>query len=129
MNQGISRRNLLKTTATISAAAAIGAIGTNFAFAQGSDKIRVGLIGCGGRGTGAAGDCCLPNQNVELVAMGDLFKDHLDDSRNKLRDSLKEKFNVTDDRCFVGFDAYKKAIDCLKPCLDEVRNSINLLGG
>src|SRR2546423_790962 len=110
MSNALSRRDLLKTTATISAAAAFASLGSNFAFAQGSDKIRVGLIGCGGRGTGAAGDCINSNDNVQLVAMGDLFQDHLDDARVKLKDALKENFAVTDDRCFVGFDAYQKVI-------------------
>src|SRR5215216_1890094 len=112
MNQSHSpsRRDVLKTTAAISAAAALASIGTNFAHAQGSDKIRVGLVGCGGRGSGAAGDCCLTNDNVELVAMGDVFKDHLDSAKEKLKDKLGEKYKVTDDKCFLGFDAYKKVI-------------------
>ena len=97
MSNALSRRDLLKTTATLSAAVAFASLGTNFAFAQGSDKIRVGLIGCGGRGTGAAGDCCNSNENVQLVAMGDLFKDHMDDARAKLKDDLKGNYAVTDD--------------------------------
>lgn len=106
----VTRRDVLRTTAAASAAVALTSLGTNFAHAAASDRIRVGLIGCGGRGTGAAGDVCLSSDNVELVAMGDVFRDHLDGSRRKLTDKLGEKYKVTDDKCFVGFDAYKQVI-------------------
>jgi predicted dehydrogenase len=72
--------------------------------------LRVGLIGCGGRGTGAARDCVNSAPNVELVALGDLFKDRLDSCRNNLK-ALGDKNKVTDERCFVGFDAYQKVIN------------------
>jgi len=112
----ISRRSFLKASAVTAASAAlVGAHG--LAFAQkagstGSDKIRVGLIGCGGRGTGAATDCMSSSAGVELWAMGDLFQDRLDGSFSGLsgNEGLKGKFNVTKDRCFVGWDAYKKVI-------------------
>src|SRR5262245_31580065 len=107
---GITRRELLRNTAAASATVAVAGLGANFAFAQGSDKIRVGLIGCGGRGTGAAGDCVNHSPNVELVVMGDAFKDKLDNSKNSLKESLGERFKVTDDNCFVGLDAYKKVL-------------------
>jgi myo-inositol 2-dehydrogenase/D-chiro-inositol 1-dehydrogenase len=107
---GISRRQFVRNTAAASAGLAVAGLGTNFAFAQASDKLRIGLIGCGGRGTGAAGDCLLHNDNVELVAMGDAFKDHLDACRGKLKESLGEKYKVADDHAFVGLDAYKKVL-------------------
>src|SRR5687768_5509096 len=96
---GISRRELLRGTAAASAgiaAVGLGSLGTNFAFAQGSDKLRVGLVGCGGRGTGAAGDCVMHSENVELVAMADAFEDRLNECKGKLRGELKDKFKVTD---------------------------------
>jgi predicted dehydrogenase len=103
-----SRRGFMKATAAVSAFALAGAMRTNFAYAQGSDEIRVGLIGCGGRGTGAANDCANAAPNVKIVAMADLFKDRLDDSRRNLASMGSEKFDVPDDRCFTGFDAYQK---------------------
>ncbi|HEV2295069.1 MAG TPA: Gfo/Idh/MocA family oxidoreductase [Tepidisphaeraceae bacterium] len=109
-NASLSRRSMLKATAAASALAATGALGTNFAHAQGSMKIRVGLIGCGGRGNGAARDCAGPNENVQIVALGDVFQERIDKAKQQLAD-LGEKFAVTDDNCFVGFDAYKKVID------------------
>lgn len=81
----------------------------SYAHVFGSDVIRVGLVGCGGRGTGAASNAVEAAEGVEIYAMGDLFKDRLDSSRENLK-GLGARFNVTDDRCFVGFDAYKKVI-------------------
>ena len=112
-----SRRDFIK----VSAAGAIAAMAAGkYAFAAGSDKIRVGLIGCGNRGTGAARDCVTSSANVEIYAMGDLFKDNLDRSFKKLSQGnpdnkdegpLGEKFNAAEERCFAGLDAYKKVID------------------
>jgi myo-inositol 2-dehydrogenase / D-chiro-inositol 1-dehydrogenase len=87
------------------------------AHAAGSDTIKVGLIGCGGRGTGAAENICEAagtSYNIKIHAMGDVFEDHLKNCREHVRNHAlcKEKFDVTDDRCFVGFDAYQKVIDC-----------------
>src|SRR2546428_243928 len=105
----ISRRDFIKSSASAATTAALFASG-QFAFATGSDKIKIGLVGCGGRGTAAAQNCCDSAPGVELVAMGDLVKDRLDGSRNALK-KLGDKFKVTDDKCFVGWDAYKKVID------------------
>ncbi len=87
------------------------------AHAAGSDTIKVGLIGCGGRGSGAAENICEAagtSYNIKLYAMGDVFEDHLKNCRESLRNNehCKDKFDVADDRCFVGFDAYQKVIDC-----------------
>ncbi|UCE99191.1 MAG: Gfo/Idh/MocA family oxidoreductase, partial [Planctomycetota bacterium] len=79
-------------------------------FAAGSDKMRVGLIGCGGQGTDDAISCLNSSPNVELVAMGDLFKDRLDKSLDELKTKVGDKVKVTDDSSFVGIDAYKKVI-------------------
>ncbi len=101
----LNRRNFLK-------AGAVASLVTtgNYAFAAGADKIRVGLIGCGGRGTGAAGNCATADKGIEIVAMGDLFKDRLEGSRNHLKNSLGDQCKVTDDKCFVGFDAHKAVL-------------------
>ena len=105
----LSRRSLLKATAAASALAASGALGTNFAHAQGSTKLRIGLVGCGGRGNGAAKDCAGSNENVQIVAMGDVFQERIDGAKKALTE-LGDKFSVKDDHCFVGFDAYQKVI-------------------
>ena len=80
------------------------------AWAQGSDEIRVGLIGCGGRGTGAARNVVDAAPGVRIVAMADAFKDRLDESRTILAERLGDKFAVTDETCFVGLDAYQKLL-------------------
>jgi predicted dehydrogenase len=98
---------------------AAAAVGTTFAprlagfppvHAAGSDMIKVGLIGCGGRGTGAAEDVLQAAPGVTLVAMGDVFKDHLESSRTRLKEKYRDKVDVPDDRAFTGFDAYEKVL-------------------
>jgi predicted dehydrogenase len=89
-------------------------------FSGADDVIKVALIGCGGRGTGAAMQALLSKQNVKIVAMADAFRDRLDSSYKNLTSddlsdsgvsgSLKGKVDVPEERKFVGFDAYKKAI-------------------
>jgi predicted dehydrogenase len=109
-NAASNRRTFLKT----SAAAAVGASLLELApavHAAESGTIRVGLVGCGGRGTGAAEQACNAGPDVKLVAMGDLFRDHLDKRRSFLKDSLGAKCDVKDENCFVGFDAYKGVIE------------------
>jgi predicted dehydrogenase len=115
----MSRRDFVKMTGTVSLAMATAGLGTSSrlfaANVAGTDTIRVGLIGCGGRGSGAAGDCINAAEGVELVAMGDLFEDRLRGSLNNLQGGLPaEKFKVTDDTAFWGFDAFEKVIatDC-----------------
>jgi predicted dehydrogenase len=114
----LSRRDFIRTSAAVGAMS-LG-IGTNKIFATGSDKIRIGLIGCGGRGTHDATKCLYSSQNVELVAMGDLFKERIDTCLRTLRRqpsensrqalNVRDKVNITDDMCFVGWDAYKKVL-------------------
>ena len=112
-----SRRNFLKKSGQLGIATMLA--GTNFAFAEGSGTIRVGLIGCGGRGTGAGIiDCAESSPGIELVAIGDLFQDHLDNAPDRIKTNLKKRnlsikdiYKVTPDTTFVGFDAYKKVID------------------
>ncbi len=79
----------------------------------GSDEIRVGVIGCGGRGTGAAVDCIKSAPGVKITAMGDLFQDRVEGSLGRLvgDDSIKANVDVPKERVFWGFDAYKKVID------------------
>jgi len=77
-----------------------------------SDTLRIGLIGCGGRGSGAASQALSADNNVALVAMGDAFEDRLQSGLKNLRTSHAEKVTVTPEKCFVGLDAYEKVIDC-----------------
>jgi predicted dehydrogenase len=109
-----SRRSFLKTSAVVAGGALAGtlAIGRS-AHAAGNDELRVGLVGCGGRGTGAAAQALNADKNVKLVAMGDTFSDRLSTSLENLRKqaNIADKIAVTPDRCFVGFDAYQQVID------------------
>jgi predicted dehydrogenase len=83
------------------------------AHAAGSDVIRIGLIGCGGRGTGAAVQALTADQNVKLVALADAFPDQLQQSHTLLKQhkQVGNRVEVDDDHCFVGFDAYQQLID------------------
>jgi predicted dehydrogenase len=110
-NQGttIARRDFIKTSALTTAAMAGGLLASGV-WAQGDDKIRIGLIGCGGRGSGAAANACASAEGVELYAMGDLFQDRLDKSIEGLKEAIGDQFNATPERCFVGFDAYQKVL-------------------
>jgi predicted dehydrogenase len=104
-----SRRGFLKTTA---AAGAIGSLAIGrMAHAQGSDELKVGLIGCGGRGTGAAVNALNADANTKITAMADVFDNRLKASRDALKRRAPDRADVPDDHCFVGFDAFQKVID------------------
>lgn len=107
--QKISRRDFIKVSAATGLAALLS--GGQGLFAQGSDRLRVGLIGCGSRGTGAAIDCVKSSDGVEIVAMGDLFRDRLASSLGELKKNVADKVKVSADSCFVGFDAYKRVLE------------------
>ena len=107
---GVSRRGFMKGAAAGAVSLAAASTFSPRAFAAGSDTIRVGLIGCGGRGTYDTGNCLKAAPGVELVAMGDMFKDHLDKCRQTLTKNAPDKVKVTDDKCFVGWDAYQKVL-------------------
>lgn len=121
IEDNFTRRNFLKKTATASAAAVLAGCASSGAekhpttapavHVAGKERIRVGLVGCGGRGTGAARDAIHASKQVELVAMGDLVPDRLKSSHGQLAKE-GEQFKVADDKCFTGFDNYKKVIDC-----------------
>jgi predicted dehydrogenase len=112
--QGPSRRDFLRNSsaALVGGAVAAGSGMVRAAHPGGSDVIRVGLVGCGGRGTGAATQAVGAGPAVKLVAMGDVFRDRLEQSLRTLRNEVSDKLEVTPDRCFTGFDAYKQVIDC-----------------
>ena len=102
-----TRREFLTTAAAATAATALNA---PLVHAAGDDVLKVGLIGCGGRGTGAAEQALTADPNVKLVAMGDAFSDRLQSSLKILKKSHPEKVDVKAENCFVGFDAYKGVI-------------------
>jgi len=111
-----SRREFLKTTGQVAAASALASVAVPSVHAAGDDTIRVALIGCGGRGTGAAINALSAKGGpLKLVAMADVFKDRLDGSYNAIKEEKKDQLDVCDDEKFVGFDAYKHAMDRLKP--------------
>ena len=110
VTRDLSRRDFVKASAALGAAA--WASGTSRIFAGGSDKIKLGVIGCGGRGTYDTTNCLNAAENVELVAMGDLFRDRLDRCRRQLTEKLGAKVKVTNDTCFEGWDAHKKVLAC-----------------
>ena len=107
-----TRRAFLKTSAAAVAAAPVLAPG---AFAAPGGPLRVGLVGCGGRGTGAASEALQADPNVKLVAMCDVFMDRLQESLNNLsaKRVLAGKIDVPDERKFTDFDGYKKLLECV----------------
>ena len=124
MSRTTSRRNFLKTSTVLSAGAALagGLTISQSAHAQGSDQIKVALIGCGGRGTGAIHDRAQVGDNYKVVAVADAFQNRargtaggLRNDANNADNHLHGKVDLPDDHVFVGLDAYKKAIDCLNP--------------
>lgn len=109
-----TRRDFLKTgTAAVVGGALASQASLGFgAFAGGSDVLKIGLIGCGGRGSGAAANALEADPNVKLVALGDLFEDRLKSSLNNLQNSqFKDRVDVAADRQFTGWDAYKRVLE------------------
>jgi myo-inositol 2-dehydrogenase / D-chiro-inositol 1-dehydrogenase len=119
----VSRRSFLKTSTA--AAATLGVVTSTVkpVFAAGSDTLRVGLIGCGSRGTGAAMNCIISSPGVEITALGDVFPDKVERAWERLKDNTKtrewdssvpwthaSRVKVTRETCFSGFDAYQKVI-------------------
>src|SRR5947209_6621544 len=116
-NVSANRRDFLKTAATTSAVLAAG--GALNAHAAGDDMIKVGVVGCGGRGSQAAENGLRAAQGVEVVALADVFRRKVDALRNGLTDFVKRgpsrelgnTIDLPDDRCFDGLDAYQKLIN------------------
>ena len=114
----LSRRELGRRVGAIAAASALAGVAIPAVHAQGDSTVQLALVGCGGRGTGAAGDALRARGvRAKLVAMADAFGDRLLQSYKGLTGDgrLAEKIDVPQDRKFTGFDAYKGAMDCLKP--------------
>lgn len=111
-----SRRQFLQAAGAASALAAFSL--PQVYAANGDDTLQVALVGCGGRGTGAAANALsVTNAKTKLVAMADVFEHRLSGSHRAISDNFASqsgKVDVPEDRRFVGFDAYKKAMDVLK---------------
>lgn len=111
-----SRRDFLKSTGTLAAASALAGVTLPAVHAASTDTIQIALVGCGGRGTGAASNALrVKNGPTKLVAMADVFPARLKRSIEGLKADLADKMDVPESRQFIGFDAYKQAIDCLRP--------------
>ncbi|MDI9432694.1 MAG: twin-arginine translocation signal domain-containing protein [Planctomycetota bacterium] len=110
-----SRRDFLKqTSGALAGAALAGAIGAR-AWAGEQNTIQVALVGCGGRGTGAAVNALSTQGPTRLVAMADVFDSHLKNSLKNLTTQFGDKVDVPAGRQFVGLDGYRKAIDAIAP--------------
>ncbi len=110
-----TRRDFLKTTGQVAATSALAGIAIPSVHAGEDNTIRVALVGAGGRGTGAAGNALSTKGGpIKLVAIADVFQDKLDKSLESLKKEHGDKIDVPDDRKFIGFDGYQKAMDCLK---------------
>jgi predicted dehydrogenase len=115
--QASSRRAFLKNTGRLAAASALASTLVPHVHAAEDNTIQLALIGAGSRGTGAVSDALSSAENgpLKLVAMADVVEDHVKGNSERLKQQFGDKIDVPAERQFVGFDAYKKAIDCLKP--------------
>ena len=113
----VNRRQFLKHSGSVAAGAAVLGSLTPTLFAAADDTIRLALIGCGGRGTGAVGDALsVPDSGpMKLYAMADLDGNRMEAARKTLQAQFKDRIDVAGERKFVGFKAYRQAIDSLKP--------------
>jgi predicted dehydrogenase len=108
----VTRRSFVRAGGTLALASAIPTIFTRPALGRvGPKALRAGLIGCGGRGTGAAENFLAAAPETRITALGDVFSDRLQSCKSHLA-SLGDRASVADDRCFTGFDAYEKVIAC-----------------
>ncbi len=110
---GTTRRDFLKTSTMMTSAAMAGTLGlSSRAFAGGSNILRVGMIGCGGRCTGAAAQALTADPAARLVAMCDIFMDRIERAKKAILEAGKsDQIQVDDDHRFTGFDGYKHVIE------------------
>jgi predicted dehydrogenase len=111
-----SRRAFLRNTGRVATATTLASMVVPKVHAAENHTIQLALVGCGGRGSGAADNAMsVAGGPLKLVAMADVFPHKLDRSYNSLVQKHSERMDVPEDRKFIGFDAYKKAMDCLRP--------------
>ena len=112
----VTRRDVLKSAGTVAAASALAHVAIPAVHAAEDNTIQVVLIGCGGRGTGAANNALATTSgSVKLVAMADVFEQRLKSSYDSLKSAHDAKVDVPPERQFVNFDGYRQAMDCLRP--------------
>ncbi len=110
------RRTFLKRSGTAAAAGALVSGAMRRVHAAGDTPLQIALVGCGGRGTGAANNALsVPDGRLKLVAMADVFESRLTTSHAGLSKAFPDSVDVPEDRKFIGFEAYKQAMDCLAP--------------
>jgi predicted dehydrogenase len=110
LSKPYSRRGFLKRTAVAPTALAGALSVARGAHASGGDVIRAALIGCGGRGAGAAANCLNVPDRIKLVAVADAFEDQARAARDRLKKQYGDKVDVPDERIFTGFDGYRQAL-------------------
>src|SRR5690242_5259349 len=111
-----TRRAFLGDAGRIAGASTLAGITLPYVHAAEDHTIQLALVGCGGRGTGAAQNALgIQNGPIKLVAMADVFPQKLSDSHGKLRGRFAAQMDVPQERQFIGFDGYRQAMDCLKP--------------
>ena len=111
-----TRREFIKTTSRLTAASALAGVALPHVHAAGTGVIQLALVGCGGRGTGAANNALRSKGGpMKLVAMADVFDRRLTGSYEDIKRERGDSVDVPQDRRFIGFDGYRKAMDCLKP--------------
>jgi predicted dehydrogenase len=112
LTQTITRRDFLKTSAVAASAAAVGTLDlSRSAHAAGSDIIKVGMIGCGGRNSGAAAQALTADPGARLVAMCDIFRDRVENKLGEIKAARGAQVTVDDAHKFTGFDGYKHVIE------------------
>ncbi len=110
---GKSRREFLKTSAGAASAAALAGLDpARTAHAAGSDVLKVGMIGCGSRNAGAGVQALTADAGARLVAMSDIFMERIKEKRGLIAEARPGQVDVPDERCFTGFDGYKRVIEC-----------------
>ncbi len=114
--QGPSRRQFLAQGGKLAAGSILSGVAVSRIYASQDNTIRLALVGCGGRGGGAAANALSSTTGpTRLIAMADVFEDKQTRSYKALREQFGERIDVPQERRFLGFDAYRKAIDCLRP--------------
>ena len=115
-NNLTSRRQFIKSTGQLAAVSALAGVAIPRVHAAPKNSIDVALVGCGGRGSGAAANALsVKGGPISLAAMADVFQHRLDSSYKSLKEKHGDAVDVPPDKKFIGFDGYKKAMDCLKP--------------
>ncbi|TLD69232.1 Gfo/Idh/MocA family oxidoreductase [Phragmitibacter flavus] len=112
----LNRRSFIQQSGRAITASALAGVALPHVHAAGNDTIQLALIGCGGRGSGAVANALdAPGGRTKMVAMADLYQDRLERSHQALADKYGDRVDVPYDRQFIGFDAFKNAIDSLRP--------------